>query len=63
MDHATSTRPGVFLRARKIIPVDIVSPQAVTISLNILRAFLIDCGMNKGSLTGSSEDLAKYGVT
>lgn len=61
MDHAASTSPGVFLRSRKIIPEDIVFPQAVTNSLNILMAFLIDSGRNKGSLTGSSEDLVKLG--
>ena len=59
MDHAASTSPGVFLRSRSYLY--IVFPQAVTNSLNILMAFLIDSGRNKGSLTGSSEDLVKLG--
>lgn len=60
-DHAESTRPGIFLRGRRNIPVDIVFPQAVTSSLNILIGFLTDCSMNKGSFTGSFEDLVKHG--
>lgn len=35
MDHAASTRPDIFLRGRKTLPVDIVFPQNVTSPLNI----------------------------